>query len=484
MKKHMSMGRLSLVGALLAVLLCSVTATAADGTQAQAMCPLNGWQENLVNYLKPTAAFPTQDTRTQPTPDCLFHEWSWEAFVWATALNKQGVPRFMELPTLSDLHTGKGKVGPHPLVLATRMHTLLGEPGFKEGTGAIVEADGNMLVAPNGYPVYASVHMNPSYFATAQKNLVATGGYANPKNEGDYFKVGAAVFKATWLRVDKDHPAPAGAYTTQAQVPILVQRGTGLLGSVTVEPGGKTTMATVALVGLHVVGVTENHPEFLWATFEHKGNSPRTPDNTFSTSLAPSPTNYTFYQAGTPYANVNCVNLPGQQACPAPLTVLSFDEKTQRFSPANNVVLENRTGGENDKDGPTNIDNLNKSGQSFFSGVGGAQGTFAHYDLIGTVWLAPNFYVEKNKPEILKTSLRTVAIGSVNLANATAETFVQYPTNTDMKKVQNCFMCHRASSPGGDLPKRLVAISHALEYGSQYAVQNQVVIPVGLPPNQ
>ena len=86
--------------------------------------------------------------------------------------------------------------------------------------GAIVEADGNMLVAQNGYPVYASVHMNKSYFDTARKNLIATGGYQN-QPASSYFDVGAAVFKATWLRLDPGQPPPAGAYTTQAQVPVL-----------------------------------------------------------------------------------------------------------------------------------------------------------------------------------------------------------------------------------------------------------------------
>lgn len=36
-------------------------------------------------------------------------------------------------------------------------------------------------------------------------------------------------------------------------------------------------------------------------------------------------------------------------------------------------------------------------------------------------------------------------VGSVNLANSTAETFVQYPKNSDQEKVQNCFMCHNAT---------------------------------------
>ena len=56
-------------------------------------CPQMGWAEGLNNFLKPDHAFPTEDTRNVPTPDCNFHQWSWEAFVWATALIKDSVGR-------------------------------------------------------------------------------------------------------------------------------------------------------------------------------------------------------------------------------------------------------------------------------------------------------------------------------------------------------------------------------------------------------
>ena len=72
------------------------------------------------------------------------------------------------------------------------------------------------------------------------------------------------------------------------------------------------------------------------------------------------------------------------------------------------------------------------------------------------------------------------AVGSVTLANTTAETFEQYPSNADMGKVKNCFMCHNASSysfqspPPAQLKNRLVAISHTLSVGTDYAVPNMV----------
>src|SRR5690606_6514606 len=37
---------------------------------------------------------------------------------------------------------------------------------------------------------------------------------------------------------------------------------------------GERMQAQLALIGMHVVGVVQNHPEFIWATFEHNANAP------------------------------------------------------------------------------------------------------------------------------------------------------------------------------------------------------------------
>ena len=98
-------------------------------------CPFLGWAEGLPALQKPGAAFPTEDTRNLPTPDCAFHQWSWEAFVWATALDAHGLPRFMSLPTLADLldpSTQAGGARPRPLKLGLRPFQAHDTPGFSE----------------------------------------------------------------------------------------------------------------------------------------------------------------------------------------------------------------------------------------------------------------------------------------------------------------------------------------------------------------
>ena len=63
---------------------------------------------------------------------------------------------------------------------------------------------------------------------------------------------------------------------------------------------------------------------------------------------------------------------------------------------------------------------------------------WANYHLVGTVWLNANSL----KPG--DGSMSTEAIGSVSLANATLETYVQ-------GNGHNCFMCHNTAA--GPIPK-------------------------------
>src|SRR5882757_2558293 len=94
-------------------------------------CPTFGWSEGLGKYLRPNFPFPTQDTASLKAPDCNFHQWSWEAFVWATALISDSgttAPRFMTLATPDELltnNTNAGEPKVRTLTLAARSHTFL-----------------------------------------------------------------------------------------------------------------------------------------------------------------------------------------------------------------------------------------------------------------------------------------------------------------------------------------------------------------------
>jgi len=225
----------------------------------------------------------------------------------------------------------------------------------------------------------------------------------------------------------------------------------------------------VALVGLHVVGYVEHHPEFLWATFEHVNNSPAFPDGTFAFSDQSNANAFTFYAAGTPFSKDKILvsNQPAKQGDPP---LLTFDENTQTFSPVTQVVQMNQTGGNTEPNGPANITAVNQASQKVMQGKSAWQ---ANYFLVGTAWLEPDTYIASN-PDITNTSVQwnKKAKGSVALANMTAETFMQRPGKGD---TLNCFACHNPQSfyfSDQTMALRRVAISHALAVDTPFAVPN------------
>jgi hypothetical protein len=333
--------------------------------------------------------------------------------------------------------------------------------------------------------------MNDSYFNTAKANMIADGGYEKNAASDDYFDVGAAVFKATWLRLKDGESAPDGAYTTRALVPMLKSVCDDGGCNVVVDEDAAPVEVTVALVGLHVVGYVENHPEFLWATFEHDLNAPRFPDGTFEYSDKSIDKDFTFYKKGTPLneENVLVPNQPNSSSDPA---LLTFDEATQTFSPITQVVQMNETGGDNQPNGPANVKAVNDASHTHLAKPAAGL-DYARYLLIGTVWQTANTYVyneadRKAGTGAYSNNLNATAVGAIALANSTAETFMQSPGKGD---TLNCFACHNAQSYNfgpnkGKLPVRRIAISHALASTAPFNVPNQIAVKDkgSLPPKQ
>jgi hypothetical protein len=426
-------------------------------------CPVNGWAENLVNFVEPSMGFPVSDTLNNPATDCAFHQWAWEAFIWATAMSTpNGPPRFLSLTTTEELgKPAAAKKEPKKLVLKPRTLKPKGaSPGPDDA-----QAGGGLLVDQNGQVVWYSVHMNDVYAQFVQKYSGMT--QYNTASDTLTFPVGAAVFKASWQVVSGN--APPGVYTQTTTIPMLVNNPKG---GIMVDPSGKTRSVTVALVGLHVVGVTDNHPEFLWATFEQINNAPDLVNPNDYNSPAPvSPKGFTFYAANTP---ANACNPDPQKTI---LKVTDPVKQTVSATPMTNVFRQYATGGE-DATGSDDIKNTTAQAQSALANMGKfpQEKIWANYKLIGTTWLAPG----KLAPGI--SQMETMAVGSVNLANATLETYFQGPEhNFNGNAVANCFMCHNTGGSTGtpSYPGKDINLSHQLlaTLGSNTAVKKPAATP-------
>ncbi|MCF3973986.1 hypothetical protein L1965_09945 [Paracoccus sp. EGI L200073] len=394
-------------------------------------------------------AVPAPDNTAIPQTNCDFHVWSWNTFLWMTQPDADGDLRFENFATLEELFDpapenqafsalsldkslvlSPRSIKPaHPTAPAA---TVKGVDGINQAgsLGVLVRRSSND--PESGRAVYYSLSVDPVYYDFIRTNKyydVATYlGAPADKN----FDVGAAEFKYSWMVVE-DGEDVSDFFTVDAQI---VELTTDSTGKVVPDPT-RMIPATVALVGVHVVGVVQNHPEFIWATFEHKSNAPDLPQGMDPTSDdGVSDQDWTFYAAGTPAKDSNLIDSA---------TNLKFaDQSAQTLQPVVDVFRQFAWGTDmSAPDGAENAANIQSLNQSVLSGTLAGDAVWSNYRLTGAVWgdgtLTPNTPV--------------TPIGSTKLSNSTLETFTQGGAN--------CFSCH------GPYSNKNMNISHIMLQHSQ-----------------
>ncbi len=230
---------------------------------------------------------------------------------------------------------------------------------------------------------------------------------------------------------------------TEADKPNYVWINADINGDGRTEPN-----ELLGMVGFHLVKSTKLHPEFVWATFEHKLNVPEC-------QLPADPTKtWSFTSAQCASQLPNSVN---QQQCsfnnpaaPSPTPVLSGGTPTQICR----VYHDGTNPGDNQS--PANIfdiDSLNTQlvGPSGFITAlpdSNPLAVLKNYMLVGALWVT-----NPANPASLDNQR-----GSIQLANSTMETTFQgaspYTGTGNLQPAANCFACH-AYTPGSN-----VALSH------------------------
>jgi hypothetical protein len=186
----------------------------------------------------------------------------------------------------------------------------------------------------------------------------------------------------------------------------------------------------LGMVGFHLVINTADHPEFVWATFEHKSNAP-TCDNPAATPVG----GWSF----TSDEAAECLAQNGPGGC----SMYNFNSGTAVQSPplaapATEVCQVyplgtdpgSMTGGNNNDTNRANITSLNDQlvGPNGFLtelAPNDPMAVWSNYALIGGLWT--NGGVGSQGTDVQR--------GSLELANTTMETFAQSPDT-------NCFSCH------------------------------------------
>lgn len=288
-------------------------------------------------------------------------------------------------------------------------------------TGA---ANGKFNPAPSGFPTDRAMLKQITDFAAqaAPPNTLAQIDDANAL---------AVEVKSAWIET-KNLANPGDYVTVMATIPDFVPNAdnTQLVQAATPR------QAQLALVGVHVVGSAANHPEMIWATFEHINNTPNTAYTYTTTSdrentqQADGAGNWLFSATGAASSN------PGPRM------------RVDRQNPANIKAVGSGT------IGPSNITRLKPWGTRLDDAQFKANNTDVisinksvsslllpgdvrkNYIMIGTTW------TKKGEPPNEDNQVGTNAV-----ANSTMETFTQDG---------NCFGCHSSddmlgSAEGGGL---------------------------------
>jgi hypothetical protein len=422
--------------------LCLLALCARSAARAQCTAPA-GWF--------PHAKTP-EPTFTVQNPPCGFQQWAWQTFLWATQPTGDGRIRLLDLPTGTDLFLpGKKPEAfaalatrkPKPLFLTPRVRKQAAPTSFAEIHQAFSRG---VLVDANGHPLYYATHVNEDFYTFVRtNNLFTRAGYDAFPKDGT-FPTKALELKSSWRVLGKDETG-TGFFTIDAIINPLACKG-GMAtcqGKDILVDATRREKVKVALVGLHVVGVVEGHPEFVWATFEHAKNAPDLPPTVQPGASDPvSDQDFTFYKAKTPAKACNVLN--GDD--------LMLDVKAQTLSPVTGI-FRRFANGNADKANVAAIGELNKSVHDQLDKTE----VWQNYNLIGSVWFRPG---AKLLPGDSGPAILAKTTGSVELSNATMETFTQAPP---LHK-KGCFACHDAGPPpDSDLPAKNINLSHILING-------------------
>jgi hypothetical protein len=384
----------------------------------------------------PHAQTPPPDDNADFNSNCAFHLWSWQAFLFLTQNDEDGMPRFLSLIPAQDVVDGVPDTEPDEVMLRPRARKSdMGETFDEVGQAGSL----GLLVDQNGRAVYYSMYVNETYYdfvVTQNQYNVPANLLAAPADQN--YPIGSVTLKAAWKIMGADEDA-SGFFTMPATIEKL---SADAAGNVIADPG-QTEEVTVALVGLHVVGIVKGHPEAIWATFEHRNNAPQ-----FSLGQIidepVSSQDFTFYAANTTAGTCNQNN--------AGFLTLT-DPATQTLSPVTQVCRQYPFGGGSTQNS-ANIGSLNSTVHAGLE----ADSVWRNYMETGAIWFSQADALEPNMA--MDDSIIT---GSVKLSNSVIETFTQKVRSEDQ-----CFSCHRTDmvfppdAVDQPLPGKNLNISHIL----------------------
>ena len=357
--------------------------------------------------------------------------------------------------------------------VAQRFFTSAKSAVFVDSTGTALDVSpeqagqiGAVLLAQSNAVIYYTMAVNDVYawFLTGVANGAIQTNNQFPTTQSDLNQIvayaarygvtfpdaNALAIEAKMSWVDASTlPNPSDYITMPATVPVYNT------SSQTTWPQTTTKPVTLALLGMHVVGSSNGHPEMLWGTFEHFGNSPNAtyqyvntsgqtvpqPQNTSGTwLLTSSGSSGPFNVARANYLKAPaitaqpCSTTPGVNPPPPPCPVIGPSDTLRQ-----NAFGVAPVGVPNQNDATPAIANTevisidtNILGQLVKGDIR------ANYYQLGTTW------TDGGAPPTSPFPVGGNEIGTSYLSNSTMETYQQWEGTTNPGN--NCLDCHQSSS--------------------------------------
>ena len=442
---------------------------------------LGGWfhdgELSKGGVVKPADALEEIFHPSQDNTLCDFYKWGAQMFLWLAS--PQGNSFVFDGPDFYDV-----KRSEQGLILQANTLTALNNSfntralkedpidstGQAGGGGVLISQQGSLtyygMSVNNVFAQYRTGHAAGKFKNTAIENVFPNtqeGLMLVEKFAGTRLSNGEALameVKTSWVDANTVTD-PSRHILINASVP-QYKKISDTRWELQDEPQSKL----LALVGMHVVGAVNGHPEMVWATFEHVDNAPQlgfyynNRNGRVSSRSFDSNGKWIFAERNLPETatiNETQVVASSRTRCVKDKTCSAGDivATDGNLIGKNNVVRTDPWGSE-PKDTQdirktnTYLISLNHSILPILQSLGDPRG---NYFQVGSVWT-----VDGSIPDgPLGDELR----GALSIANATMETFHQRSAVNEGSNQVNCFGCHKKASPDGiQPPKDSFNISH------------------------
>ena len=393
-----------------------------------------------------------------------FYKWSEQMFLWITSPEDNTID--LETPefyTVSPPYSSSEKrdLIPHnpskTLSASVNIIKLDTEEGQAGSDDVLMSKDGSILYYITFVnDVYAKFldgskkeKLNDSIsFPTTQRELDSIVAFA--KSIGDTVRSPNTLtmeLKTSWvdlatipLDIQKEY------ITVRANVPTYDRSSDKKW-----TPTGKSQIKTLALLGMHVVGSVKGHPEMIWATFEHRHNSPNLTYNYVDengktkTVVADTGNHWLLNSKSTDIVyNKSHMNYENN-------TIVAKSNNT--ISPSNTKRINAFGVAYDNKAKPNNENKSTAESNSQIIAVNNtvrdqliAGDVRKNYIFIGATW-TQNGATPTGKSYSVKKKQTSpgVAVGTSQLANSTMETYFQYGAGKFNSNDASCFSCHHGS---------------------------------------